>query len=77
MIEVRFYGLIRLESGVKQLKLEASSIRELCDRLKADYPALADDLKNSIVLINGKRTGFRAQLRDGDVVQFLSPSAGG
>lgn len=78
MIELRFYGLLRLESGIKSLCIEAGSIKELYARIEETHPALTQDkLKNSIVLINGQRAKGNARLKSGDVVQFLSPSAGG
>lgn len=78
MIEVKFYGLIRLESGIKSLHVEAASMKELYLLLESKHPILAfDELKKSIVLVNGKRAGMNARLCHGDVVQFLSPSAGG
>lgn len=35
------------------------------------------DLKGCIILINGKPANKRSSLQDGDVVQLLSPIAGG
>ncbi len=78
MIELRFYGLLRLESGIKSLCIEAGSIKELYARAEEKHPILTQDkLKNCIILINGKRAKGNARLNSGDVVQFLSPSAGG
>ena len=76
MITVKLYGLIRIESGIKEKQLEAGSVKEVLDQLVLQgIPA--KDLNSCILLINGKTANKRSILQSGDVVQLLSPVAGG
>ena len=69
MIELRFYGLLRLESGIKSLCIEAGSIKELYARAEEKHPILTQDkLKNCIILINGKRAKASYDVKTGDVI---------
>jgi len=78
MITVKFYGLLRLESGVKQLQIEADTVNVLLKLIPQQCPAIgAGDLRTCIAVVNGERAKGRRKLKDGDVVQFFSPAAGG
>ena len=76
MITVKLYGLLRLDSGIKERQLEASSVREVQNKL-IQMGLKKQDLDACIVLINGTQANRRSKLNDGDVVTFLSPVAGG
>ncbi len=78
MITVKFYGLLRIESGVKEINVNAARVSELY-ALLPEYSGFfcTYDLKRSIVLVNGKRVPGRHKLNDGDIVIFMSPAAGG
>ncbi|MBE6968550.1 MAG: MoaD/ThiS family protein [Ruminococcaceae bacterium] len=76
MICVKFYGLMRLESGVKELQVEAESVKTLFARLeKAGFDRKA--LRGCYLLVNGEKANAKTKLNDGDVVQLLPPVAGG
>ena len=76
MISVRFYGLMRLESGIKELPCEAESIKTLFARLEeAGFDRGA--LRGCYLLVNGEKANNKTKLKDGDVVQLLPPVAGG
>lgn len=78
MITVRFYGLLRLDSGVRELSVEASSVPELFSRVTAQTDRITrTDLEGCVLLVNGKLSGRKAKLADGDVVQLMPPVAGG
>ena len=78
MITVKFYGLLRIESGVKELMLQAETVKELCDIIPKVCSAISPaDLKSCVAIVNGKRVNGRKKLNDGDIVQFFSPAAGG
>ena len=84
MIKVKLFGLLRLDSGIKQLELEARELNELCTKVafeikkaKPDSAINVDSVKNCIVAVNGKQVKPGAKLTDGDEVMFLSPVAGG
>ena len=84
MVTVKLLGTLRLETGVKELQLEAGSIRELipllCRELRRRRPDCAvseKDLRACLAAVNGVRVNPRTKLRDGDVVSFFPPAAGG
>ena len=68
MITVKLYGLLRLDSGIRELDLEAATVAALFTK---------KDLEGCVLLVNGKVSSRRAKLADGDVVQLLPPVAGG
>ena len=84
MVTVKLYGLFRLDTGIKEMQAEASTVREL-------YPALlskarevspntritAKDIDGCIVLVNGKQCKKTEKLSDGDEVLLMSPVCGG
>ena len=76
MITVRLYGLLRLNSGIKERQLEAASMKEVFIQLSREgIPR--KELEGSIILINGKSASKRSKLADGDTVVLMSPVAGG
>jgi len=76
MITVKFYGLMRLDSGTRELQLEADSVRTLFARLEATgFEPKA--LRGCYLMVNGEKANIRTKLTDGDVVQLLPPVAGG
>lgn len=78
MIYVRLYGLLRLDSGIRELTLEAKNIRELLEALAAASPCLSRErLRSCVILRNGKPLGKHAALQEGDRIMILSPVAGG
>lgn len=78
MITVRFYGLLRLDAGVREMNLEAAAVPELFARIAQRNPRITKkDLEGCVLLINGKISSRRAKLTDGDVVQLMPPVAGG
>ena len=84
MVTVKLFGTLRLETGVKELQLEAGSIRELIPlvcrelrRQRPDYAVSEKDFRACLAAVNGVRATVRTKLRDGDVVTFFPAAAGG
>ena len=78
MITVKLYGLLRLDSGIRELSLDAKTVPELYSRLLEHTDRITKtDLEGCVLLVNGKVSGRKTKLADGDVVQLLSPVAGG
>lgn len=78
MITVKLYGLLRLDSGIKALTLEAQTIPQVHDALRGQSSRLTQkDLDGCLILINGKPGTKRSKLKDGDQVVLMSPVAGG
>ena len=76
MITVRLYGLLRLDSGVKERCMEAADMKEVFRDLAA-LGISPKELRGCVILVNGKSADRRTKLHDGDVVQLLPPVAGG
>ncbi len=76
MITVKLYGLLRIESGIRERQIEAERAADVLEDLVMQG-ILRKELKGCILLVNGKPGTKRMKLNDGDVVQLLSPVAGG
>ena len=76
MITLKLYGLIRLESGIKEVSLNASTVKAVLTHLE-NQGIPKNELKGCVILINGHPANQRSKLTDGDVVQLMSPVAGG
>jgi len=78
MITVKLYGLLRLDTGLRELQLEAADIRQLKQALlHASERMTPQILDGCVILVNGTPAGKRTKLNDGDRVTLLSPVAGG
>ena len=76
MITVKLYGLLRVESGIREKSLEAETVKEVLEDLRTcGIPKR--DLDGCVILINGKSANKRSKLTDGDTVILMSPIAGG
>lgn len=76
MITVKLYGLLRIESGIREKQLEASAVKEVLAHLETCGIA-RKDLNRCLILINGSSATIRSKLTDGDTVVLMSPVAGG
>lgn len=84
MVKVKLFGLFRLDTGIKELELQAGSVKELYPLLldaaikaKPATTVTAADIDGCIVMINGKQAKKNSKLKDGDVVMLMSPVCGG
>ena len=76
MITVKLYGLLRIDSGIREKRLEASSVKQVLDALE-DCGIPGKDLDGCVILVNGSSATKRSKLKDGDTVVLMSPVAGG
>ena len=76
MITVKLYGLLRIDSGIKERQVEADSVSQILNYLQSQGIS-RKDLNGAVVLVNGQSASKRTKVNDGDVVQLLSPVAGG
>ena len=76
MITVKLYGLLRIESGIKEKQLEAATVKEVLETL-AKHGLSKKDLNGCVILLNGTSANKRSKLTDGDTVVLMSPVAGG
>ena len=78
MITVKLFGLLRLDSGIRERRMEASSVNEVFRKLLAETDRITKkELEGCVILINGTPGRKRSKLKDGDEVTLLSPVAGG
>ena len=76
MITVKLYGLLRIESGIKEKQMQAATAKEVLEQLE-NYGIDRKDLNGCVILINGKNANKKSKLTDGDTVVLMSPVAGG
>jgi molybdopterin converting factor small subunit len=76
MITVRLYGLLRIESGIKEKQLKAATVKEVLEILAA-HGIPQKELNSCMILVNGSSANKRRKLADGDTVVLMSPVAGG
>ena len=76
MITVKLYGLLRIESGIREVRLDAKTVKEVLDHL-ADRGISLKELSGCVILVNGKSANKRSKLTEGDAVVLMSPVAGG
>ena len=76
MITVKLYGLLRIESGIKQKQMEAATVKEVLEQLAA-CGIDRRDLNGCVILVNGNSASKWSKLTDGDTVVLMSPVAGG
>lgn len=84
MVTIRVYGVLRLDSGVKELKAEADNVQEVfrlvfeeSKRIKPDSCVTMKDVKGCMVVVNGKMVKPKAKLHDGDEIMLVPASGGG
>ena len=76
MITVRLYGLLRMESGIRECSLDATGMKEVLAHL-TELGISPKELKGCVIFVNGKSADRHRKLQAGDVVQLMSPVAGG
>ncbi len=84
MVHVKLFGLLRLDTGLKELSAEAATVGGLypillaeAKRVKPSTKVTAKDVDGCVILINGKQGKKSSRLKDGDEVLLMSPVCGG
>ena len=84
MVHVKLFGLLRLDTGLKELNAEAASVKalypillEASKKANPDTKITAADIDGCIVIINGAQSKKSSRLHDGDEVWLMSPVCGG
>ena len=84
MVHAKLFGLLRLDTGLKELDAEAATVAELypvllaeAKRAKPSTKVTARDIDGCVIMINGKQGKKSARLADGDQVFLMSPVCGG
>ena len=76
MITVKLYGLLRIESDIKEKQFEAATVKDVLEQLTS-CGIDRRDLNGCVILVNGNSANKRSKLTDGDTVVLMSPVAGG
>lgn len=76
MITVKLYGLLRIESGIKEKQVEADTVREVLGEL-IRCGLSKKELDGCVILVNGNSAKKASKLHSGDTVVLMSPVAGG
>ncbi len=83
MVKVKLFGVLRLDCGVKELELEAGSVKELLDKTAQELAARGavgvdrNTLKGCVTAVNGRQVKPSCKLNDGDQVWLVPAVAGG
>lgn len=84
MVKVKLFGLLRLDTGLKELEADVKTVKELyavllneAKKAKPDTKVTAKDIDGCIVMINGSAGKKTSRLSDGDEVMLMSPVCGG
>lgn len=84
MINVKLFGLFRIDTGIKKLECEAECVRDLypklleeAKRLNPDTKITSKDIDGCIIMVNGETAKKSSKLKDGDEVTLMSPVCGG
>ena len=76
MITVKLFGLLRLETGIKEMQMEATTMQSVLQNLEnAGIPRKT--LAGCVIFVNNQPTNKRSKLSDGDRVVLMPPVAGG
>lgn len=84
MIQVKLFGLLRLDTGLKEMHVNAGTVKDLyplilreAKKLNPATTVSAKDIDGCIVVVNNVQKNKHARLKDGDVVMLMSPVCGG
>jgi len=84
MVNVKLFGLFRLDTGIKEFNADVASVRDLYPLLLEEAKKVnpktkitSKDIDGCLVVVNGIQTDKKAALKDGDQVMLLSPVCGG
>ena len=83
MVQVKLFGQFRLDTGIKELNVEAKTVRELypillseAKRANPGSTVTAANIDGCVVMINHKQGKKSSKLSNGDAVYLLSPVCG-
>ena len=76
MITVKLFGLLRLETGIKELETEAATVKDMLQKLE-DAGIPRKTLAGCVIFVNNQPASKRSKLSDGDAVALMPPVAGG
>ena len=74
MVKVKMFGVARLKTGVSEFEADVHTM----DELKNSVPGMTkNEVKDLVILVNGKAVGRWYRFNDGDEFVMISPAGGG
>ncbi len=77
MVKIKLFGSLKLKTGFKGMEADVSNVKEACKVLAAETGLTEKEIRNCVVMINGKQCKLSSKLADGEEVVFLTPAGGG
>ena len=82
MVRVKLFGLLRIDSGIKELSVEADAVKEIFPILmetafRNGKTIAIKNINSCAVMVNGHQATKNTKLKDRDEVVFMSMVAGG
>ena len=82
MITVKFFGLISVDSNIRQLFVKEGTGRQVFNEVMQSCPSITEQqLRQLIMFVNKQHISgnkrFSVVLKDGDELALLSPASGG
>ena len=84
MVKVKLFGLFRLDTGIKELDVEANQVKDIYPQLLLEAKKVnpktkitSKDIDGCIVVVNNVQTTKNAKVKDGDTIMLMSPVCGG
>ena len=74
MVKEKMFGVASLKTGVSEFEADVHTM----DELKNSVPGMTkNEVKDLVILVNGKAVSRWYRFNDGDEVVMLSPAGGG
>lgn len=77
MIKVKIFGVLRLNTGIATISMDAKTVGDLIDQIAVTGKTDRKELKKCAIFVAGKPAKMQTRLHDEDEVVFLSPAGGG
>ena len=82
MVRVKLFGLLRIDSGIKELSVKADIVKDIFHVLieaasRNGKTITVKDINICAVMVNGQQATKNTKLKAGDEVVFMSMVAGG
>lgn len=82
MVKVKLFGLLRLDSGIKEFETDAETVKDLYAVIKEKAiqngnVITSKNISGCAVMVNNCTANKNTRLSDGDEVVFMSMVAGG
>jgi len=82
MITVKFFGLISVDSNIRQLSIQEGTVRQALNEVLQSCPSISEQqLRQLIMFVNKQHISgnkrFSVVLKEGDELALINPASGG